>query len=113
MVSPNGPVKKGKGAAAASSSSTRGNWDRRRSVRIESLTAGKLTPPGKEKPVTGVQVFDVSQHGVGFRVSRKLATGDVFDVEIGNGPLFLSGTVRITSVRARNDGSFETGADFI
>jgi hypothetical protein len=113
MVSPNKPVQPQSPSGASPASDRADVRERRRSKRIETLTAGKLTPPGKNKPERRIQVFDVSLHGVGFRATSALAIGDVFDVEIGNGPLYLSGTIRITRSRPRKDGTFDTGADFI
>ena len=80
--------------------------ERRRVNRVPSVTAG--TVGGNP-----VQVFDVSLDGVGFRSATPRAAGSGHAVVIGNGPMYLEGTVRVASVRVRRDGTYDVGATFV
>lgn len=80
--------------------------ERRRSQRIPSVTAGTVG----DLPV---QVFDVSLDGVGFQSTARLAADSTHPIVIGNGPMYLEGTIRIASVRPRGDGAYDIGATFV
>lgn len=80
--------------------------ERRRCNRIASVTAGIVGD-------VPVQVFDVSLDGVGFHSTARLTPDSTHPIVIGNGPMYLEGTIRIASVRPRRDGAYDIGATFI
>ena len=88
--------------------------ERRRSTREPMVTRGTL------KPVMGLQsesplevlVVDVSLHGAGLRSAESIQVGDLYQIEIGAGPLHLTSRARIVRCRLRRDGNFDIGAEF-
>jgi hypothetical protein len=80
--------------------------ERRRSTRIPTLTPATLGP-------STVHVFDVSLDGVGFRSGTPFPPASTHPIVIGTGPMYLEGTVRISSLRPRPDGTYDIGATFI
>lgn len=88
--------------------------ERRRSHRYPVTSPGVLRPDGATDALgqIDITVRNVSLHGVGFVCTVPLLMGEIYRVDIGDGPLKLNGRAKIVSCKARRDGSFEMGAEF-
>ena len=88
--------------------------ERRRSTREAMVTRGTLRAVMglQNDPALEVLVVDVSLHGVGLRSAESLQVGDLYQVEIGAGPLHLTSRARVVRCRLRRDGNFDIGAEF-
>jgi hypothetical protein len=88
--------------------------ERRRSRRFPITSPGILTPEGATDASGQIEITvrNVSLHGVGFICAVPLLMGEIYRVDIGEGPLKLNGRARIVSCKTRRDGAFEMGAEF-
>lgn len=79
------------------------------------VTVGHVHPIDDPAPdrTRQVLVCNVSLHGVGFRVPQPLDAGGEYCIRIGAGPLQLSARFRVVSSRARRDGLFDVGGQFV
>lgn len=59
-----------------------------------------------------VTVTNLSLHGVGFKCPRPVEKGQSHWMVIATDRLHVSTRVRIVSVRAREDGTFDVGGEF-
>ena len=87
--------------------------ERRRSNRLSAGVGATLVRVGEEEKTEHILIHDISIHGVGFRCARGLEIGQACEVDMGTGPLRLCGRVRIVNCRARRDGSYDIGAEFV
>jgi hypothetical protein len=92
--------------------------DRRRSHREPVVTIARLTPlePSDSSPrprPVQVLVTDVSLHGCDFRTPLPPRDGAFYRIEMNVGPLFLASRIRVMRISSRNDGNFDTAAEFI
>lgn len=90
--------------------------ERRRSVRMEQgQIDGWLSDPsegGVMSQQQRISVVDLSLHGAGFRCGKAPEKGAAHWLVIANDKLHLSTRIRIVSVRPRDDGRFDCGAEF-
>ena len=110
------PVRRTAAAAVgAGDDAKKGGIERRRSTREPVTTLGMLRSldQGEFDRPRQVMVSDVSLHGVGFRCMEKLDDDLIYVIEIGVGPLHLTSQLRIVRNRARADGTYDVGAEFM
>ena len=88
--------------------------ERRRSHREPANTLGQIRALDDDPFVQPQQVLvtNVSLHGVGFRSPLRLRDEVPYVIEIGVGPLHLSGRVKLVRVRVLPDGTWDIGAEF-
>jgi hypothetical protein len=88
--------------------------ERRRSIRYSHLTKGTLLAECAGPAAQGqeVAVFNVSNHGVGFRCEAQLEFNSIHRIRIGSGPLHLSSFIKIVHCRPAEDGMTDYGAEF-
>ncbi|CAN5512655.1 hypothetical protein BH09PLA1_BH09PLA1_07050 [soil metagenome] len=89
--------------------------ERRKSHREPVTTLGMLRcldDSEFERPKQ-VMIHNVSLHGVGFRSMERLDGDLTYVIEIGVGPLHLTGQLQIVRNRTRPDGTYDVGAEFI
>lgn len=89
--------------------------DRRRSVREKKNLPAWLSAATGSRSETGfnVTILDLSMHGAGFHVSKKLTVGDTHWMVVSGETLRLSTRLQVVSCRARDDGNgYVVGAEF-
>jgi hypothetical protein len=89
--------------------------DRRRSTRTEQCIPAWLSDAADGGGRAGqqqVQVTDLSMHGVGFQAAGTIERGASHWIVIATDRMHLSTRVRIVSVRDRDDGTSDVGAEF-
>lgn len=60
-----------------------------------------------------VEVCDISLNGAGLHATLPLAVGDLFQIDIGGGPLKVHARLRIANCRqAKRGGGYEIGGEF-
>jgi hypothetical protein len=91
-----------------------GGAERRRSRRHAVTLPATVTPADEAFGIApiDVRVKDISLHGAGLRLDGPLATGAVFLLDIGAGPLKLHARVRVKNARLRKDGAWDIGTEF-
>jgi hypothetical protein len=92
-----------------------GTADRRRSARTEQRIPAWLSDAADGGGRAGqrqVLVTDLSLHGVGFEASGTIERGASHWIVIATDRMHLSTRVRIVSVRDRDDGTSDVGAEF-
>lgn len=90
--------------------------ERRRSHREPIVAIGRLVSAeatDHNDRAMKVLVTDVSLHGCDFRSPVEPRSGAFYRLDVTVGPLSLSGRLRIIRIRARPDGTFEVGGEFI
>ena len=90
--------------------------ERRRSHREPIVAIGHLhstVRDNRSDAAIQILVTDVSLHGCDFRCEVSLDAGSFFRLELAVGPLALTSRLRVIRIRARYDGTFEVGAEFI
>lgn len=55
---------------------------------------------------------DISLNGAGLRANIPFAVGDLFNIDIGAGPLKIHARMRIANCRAARRGDYVIGAAF-
>lgn len=88
--------------------------DRRRSSReSRNLPAWLSDQSGGRRPSQQrITVTDMSLHGCGFTAPEKIETGATHWIVIASENLHLSTRLRVKTVRPREDGQFDVGAEF-
>jgi hypothetical protein len=92
-----------------------GTADRRRSARSEQSIPAWLSDAadgGRRAGQQQVEVTDLSMHGVGFRTDGPIDRGASHWIVIATDRMHLSTRVRIVSVRPREEGGCDVGAEF-
>lgn len=89
--------------------------ERRRSHRENVVAIGKLIPVDASDPqrTTQVLITDLSLHGCDFRATLPPRDGAFYRIELCVGPLSLTSRLRVIRIHARNDSTFEIGAEFV
>jgi hypothetical protein len=99
---------------AAGKTSPEQATDRRRRSRVRGTTTGWIIPDtGRTTDAWEVRVTDVNRHGVGFESGEKLASGELWRIRIGRGPLELARRIRVVRCHPGTGGSFRIGGEFV
>ena len=89
--------------------------ERRRSARQSRQLSGWLSDAadsGRMRQQQQITVTNLSMGGLGFHAPKLLHRGDSHWIVIADSALHLSTRVRVVSVRCRDDGSCDVGAEF-
>lgn len=87
--------------------------ERRQSQRALAVVPALLRSLDELRPTSQqVLVIDLSLHGVGFRSSRKISVGSMFEIEIGESTLRLASRMTIVRSVLRLDGMYDIGGEF-
>jgi hypothetical protein len=89
--------------------------ERRRSRRVPVTMPATLTPVADGKDGSAaleLQVRNVSLHGAGLRSAAPLAVDEVYNLDMGPGPLKLHARVRVVASRQRRDGLWDVGVEY-